>query len=213
MVYETEEEQLEALRRWWSENGRAVIVGVVLAVAVVFGWRTWVQHRRAQAEGASVAYQMLLQQINSGENRKVSELGRQIIGTYPTSTYAVLTSLTMAQQAMDRKDLNAAGAQLSWAVQHAKIPELKELARVRLARVLIAQGKAQQALQQLNDGTASFDAMIEEVKGDAYLALGKRADAYRAYNKALSGYGDVPAKQQLLRMKLDNLAGAEASKQ
>lgn len=208
MVYETEEEQLDAIRHWWAENGRAVVVGVVLAVAVAFGWRAWVGHQRAQADGASMAYQMLLQQLNAGETQQVSELGRQIIGQYPTTVYAVLTALTMAQQAVDRADLDGAAAQLQWAMEHSKVPELKQLAQVRLARVLVAQGKPEQALQQLNTGMASFDAMVEEVKGDAYLALGKRADAYRAYSKALSGYAEVPEKQQLLRMKLDDLADA-----
>ena len=212
MVYETEEEQLDAIRRWWGENGRAVVVGVVLAVAVAFGWRTWVSHQRSQANGASMAYQLLLNQMNAGETKQVAEIGREIIGRYPTTTYAVLTSLTLAQQAVDRTDLDGAAAQLQWAMEHSKLPELKELARVRLARVLVAQGKPQQALQQLNGDAASFAAMVEEAKGDAYLALGKRADAYRAYSKALSGYAKVPGKQQLLRMKLDDLADAGTPK-
>jgi len=153
-----------------------------------------------------------LNQLNAGETKKEAELGREIIGRYPTTTYAVLTSLTMAQQAVDRADLNGAAAQLQWAMEHSKLPELKQLARVRLARVLVAQGKPQQALQQLTNGMASFDAMVEEVKGDAYLALGKRADAYSAYSKALKGYAKVPEKQQLLRMKLDDLADAGTPK-
>lgn len=212
-VYETEEEQLEAIKKWWDENGRAVVLGVVVAVAVVFGWRTWVGHQRSQGDAASAAYQVLLEQLNAGESSKVAEIGRQIIGQYPTTTYAVLASLTMAQQAVDRKDLDGAAAQLQWAVEHSKVPEIKELAKVRLARVMIAQGKAEQALQQLTGDGASFDAMIEEVKGDAYLALNKRADAYQAYSKALAGYSEVPGKQRLLQMKLDDLADAGASKQ
>ncbi len=208
-VYASEQEQVEALKEWWKENGRAVIFGVVLALVAIFGWRTWRNHVHTQAVLASNDYQMLLSHLDAGDSREVTELGRHIVGEYPTTSYAVLASLTMAQQAVDQNDMDGAAAHLRWAIEHSKLPELKELARVRLGRLLVAQGKADAALQELNSAKASsFSALVDETKGDAYLQQGKRAEAYQAYNAALTGYADVPSKQQLLRMKLDDLADA-----
>jgi len=208
-VYASEQEQVEALKEWWKENGRAVVIGIVLALVAVFGWRTWQSHVRGQAVAASNEYQMLLNHLDAGESREVTEVGRRIVGEYPTTAYAVLASLTMAQQAVDQNDLDGAAAHLRWAMEHSKVPELKELARVRLARLLVAQGKADAALQELSGAKeSSFAALVAETKGDAYMQQGKRVEAHQAYSDALAAYADVPSKQQLLRMKLDDLADA-----
>ena len=208
-VYASEQEQVEAIKEWWKENGRAVILGVALALAAVFGWKTWQNHVRTQATLASNDYQMLLDNLNAGDTRQVTEMGRRIVGDFPNTVYAVLASLSMAQQAVDQNDLDGAAAHLRWAAEHSKLPELKALARVRLARLLIAQGKSDAALQELaGEKLASFTALADETRGDAYLQQGKRSEAYKAYNDALAGYADVPSKQQLLRMKIDDLADA-----
>lgn len=213
-VYRTEEEQVEALKDWWKENGRSVIIGAVLALAAVFGWRYWQESTRAQAEDASTQYQMLLQRLDEGEGREVVEIARRIIAEHANTPYAALASLSLAQQAVDQNDLDGAGAHLRWVMQNAKVDEVRKLAQVRLARVLVAQGQTDEALQQVSGlGSGSFSALAEEVKGDAYLAQGRRADALRAYQAALAAAADVPAKQQVLRMKVDDLADAGVAAQ
>lgn len=213
-VYRTEEEQVEALKDWWKENGRSVIIGAVLALAAVFGWRYWQESTRAQAEDASTQYQMLLQRMDEGEGREVVEIARRIIAEHANTPYAALASLSLAQQAVDQNDLDGAGAHLRWVMQNAKVDEVRKLAQVRLARVLVAQGQTDEALQQVSGlGNGSFAALAEEVKGDAYLAQGRRADALRAYQAALAAASDVPAKQQVLRMKVDDLADAGVAAQ
>lgn len=213
-VYRTEEEQVEALKDWWKENGRSVIIGAVLALAAVFGWRYWQESTRAQAEDASTQYQMLLQRMDEGEGREVVEIARRIIAEHANTPYAALASLSLAQQAVDQNDLDGAGAHLRWVMQNAKLDEVRKLAQVRLARVLVAQGQTDAALQQVSGlGSGSFTALAEEVKGDAYLAQGRRADALRAYQSALAASADVPAKQQVLRMKVDDLADAGVAAQ
>lgn len=213
-VYRTEEEQVEALKDWWKENGRSVIVGVALALAAVFGWRYWQDSTRTQAESVSTLYQQLLVRLDAGEGREVVEVARRIIAEHASTPYAALASLSLAQQAVDQGDLDGAGAHLRWVMANAKVDEVRMLAQVRLARVLVAQGKTDEALQQLTGVSGgSFAAMVEEVKGDAYLAQGRRADARRAYEAALAGVTDVPAKQQVLRMKVDDLADAGAAAQ
>jgi predicted negative regulator of RcsB-dependent stress response len=213
-VYRTEEEQVEAIKDWWKENGRSVIIGVALALALVFGWRYWQDSTRAQAEAASTQYQMLLERLDAGEGREVVEIARRIIAEHATTPYAALASLSLAQQAVDQGDLDGAAAHLRWVMENAKVGEVRTLAQVRLARVLVTQGRTDEALQQVAGmAGGSFAALAEEVKGDAYLAQGRRAEALRAYQAALAASADVPAKQQLLRMKVDDLADAGVAAQ
>lgn len=212
-VYRTEEEQVEALKDWWKENGRSVIIGAVVALAAAFGWRYWQDSTHAQAEAASTQYQMLLQRLDAGEGREVVEIARAIIAEHATTPYAALASLSLAQQAVDQNDLDGAGAHLRWVMENAQVDEVRKLAQVRLARVLVDQGRTDDALQQLAGLDSSFVAIAEEVKGDAYLAQGRRADARRAYQAALAAAVDVPAKQQVLRMKVDDLADAGVASQ
>ncbi|WP_127476197.1 YfgM family protein [Sulfurivermis fontis] len=208
-VYRTEEEQVEALKEWWRENGRSVVIGVVLALAAVFGWRYWQDTTRSQAEAASALYQQMLTQLDAGEGREVVEIARRIIAEHATSPYAALASLSLAQQAVDQGDLDGAAAHLRWVMDNAKVSEVRLLAQVRLARVLIAQGRADEALQHLATvAGSSYTVLVEETKGDAYLAQGRRAEALQAYQTALAAAADVPAKQQMLRMKVDDLADA-----
>ncbi|GAB4290293.1 MAG: tetratricopeptide repeat protein [Thiohalomonadaceae bacterium] len=208
-IYRTEEEQVEALKDWWKENGRSVIVGAILALAAVFGWRYWQDTTRSRAEAASTLYQQMLMQLDAGEGREVVETARRIIAEHAASPYAALASLTLAQQAVDQGDLDGAAAHLRWVMDNAKVGEVRILAQMRLARVLIAQGRAEEALQQLATvAGGSYTVLVEEAKGDAHLALGRRAEALKAYQTALAAAADVPAKQQILRMKVDDLADA-----
>ena len=105
-------------------------------------------------------------------------------------------------------------AALRWVMDNAKVGEVRILAQLRLARVLIAQGRADEALQQLATiSGGSYVVVVEEVRGDAHLAQGRRADALKAYQAALAAAADVPAKQQMLRMKVDDLADAGVAAQ
>lgn len=209
-IYQSEDEQVEAIRRWWIENGKAVVIGIVIALAVVFGWRTWVKHNEAQAEGASIRYEQMLGVVGDHHPKQAIEAGRELVEKYPDSPYAVFASFEMAKIMIQRKQLDSAAAQLSWAAQHAAMPELKALARARLARVQLAMNKPAEALKTAADAKAgSMRPEFAEVRGDAYLAQGKRVKARAAYEEALAGYTGVPGKQQLLKMKIDDLADAK----
>lgn len=212
--YTTEEQQVEALKKWWDENGRVVLLGLIVGLAAVFGWRSWTDYRQGVAEQASAAYQNLLGSVEQGETREVIERGRKIIADYPNSPYAVLASLSMAQRAVDEGDLEGAAAHLRWAMDNTGLPEIEQLARLRLARVLLSQDKPAEALALLERGVGDeFAALVAETRGDIHVAMGEVDKARAAYTEALEGYADTPSKQPLLRMKLDDLAAAAAEAQ
>jgi len=203
-VYTSENEQVEALQRWWQKNGRSALIGIAIAIALVLGWRSWQEHRAVRAAEASALYQQVLEQQDAAA---VLKTGSALVENYGDTAYASLASLAMASAAMQQNDSDAAASHLRAAMDSAKIPGIRQAAAVRLARVLLSQNKAQEALVVL-DGTepAGLRGAFEEVRGDIQLALGNKDVARQAYQNALAEYAGVAAKQDVLRLKLDDLA-------
>ncbi len=208
-VYQTEDEQVEAIKKWWRENGRAILVGVVIALLAVFGWRAWQDYERGRAEAASMQYQQLLMGLEV-DPQAAMDLGRQIVGEYGNTTYAVLASLAMGKAALALEDPAGAEAHLQWALDNAGNPSLEHIARLRLARLQLSQGQSEQALNVIGsvDG-GSFEAQYAELRGDILLARGDRSGAREAYSTAMAAEDLIPARRQLLQLKIDDLADAE----
>jgi predicted negative regulator of RcsB-dependent stress response len=204
-IYNSEQEQVEALKAWWDKNGRSALAVLAVFLLSVLGWQGWNDHRNQVAEAASTHYQQMTQLMGE-DSAKAMESGRALIASYPDSIYAVMASLAMAKLAVEQQDLDGAAAHLSAALQRSEQPELTALARLRLARVELAQGKHDAALATLGseEGGAS-----DELRGDILLAQGKTNEARDAYAKALAGYADAIDKRELVQMKLDDLTVAE----
>jgi predicted negative regulator of RcsB-dependent stress response len=208
--YVTEEQQVEALKKWWKANAGAVIVGVTIGLGVVFGWQYWLGYQKSQAEQASLQYDALTQALEKADFQKVHQQGQILLEQFPDSFYAALTAFKLARLAVEEGNTEAAIQQLQWVVNHTDQEAIKDIARLRLARVLLAAGRnadAQARLDQLT--SAKFTSELEELKGDLYLALNEPAKARAAYQNALSAGSSNP----LLQMKLDNLPASVASQE
>jgi predicted negative regulator of RcsB-dependent stress response len=208
--YVTEEQQVEALKKWWKANAGAVIIGVTIGLGVIFGWQYWRGYQQSQAEQASLQYETLSQALEKTDFQKVHEQGQVLLEQFPDSFYAALTAFKLARLAVEEGNTEAAIQQLQWVVEHADQEAIKDIARLRLARVLLAAGRnadAQARLDQLT--SAKFASELEELKGDLYLALNEPAKARAAYQNALSAGSSNP----LLQMKLDNLPASVASQE
>lgn len=210
-IYENEHEQAEALKAWWDKNGTRVIIAIVILLAGVLGWRYWLDAKHREAEAASEQYMKMLEVVQSKPDQAI-EMGSQLVSAHSSSSYASMASLVMASINLEKGDKESASAQLRWVMEKGKQDELKEIARLRLGRLLLDMGKADEALALVTKSdSASFRAAYDELRGDILLAQGKRAEARNAYTNALAGYNDVPAKQNLLQMKIDDLADAKGS--
>lgn len=210
-TYDNEHEQVEALKAWWDTYGTRVIIAIAIVLAGVLGWRYWLDAKNREAEAASEQYMKMLEVIQSKPEQAL-ELGRQLVSAHSGSSYASMASLVMASISVERGDKEAASANLRWVMEQGTQAELTEIARLRLGRLLLDMGKADEALAIVaKSDNASFRAATDELRGDILLAQGKRAEARNAYTNALAGYNDVPAKQNLLQLKIDDLADAKGS--
>ncbi|MCX4025554.1 tetratricopeptide repeat protein [Endozoicomonas sp. SM1973] len=216
-AYRTEEEQLEALKKWWKENGTAILVGVSVALAGVFGYKGWQNHKLSVAAEASAIYSDLLEVSSKSAQGELSEedksslehLANQLKTEFSDTTYAVFAAFVKAKQAVAEKDLAAAKTELEWVLKQDIDVNLKLVAKLRLARVTFAEStdQAGQALALVeNVDAGKFTANYESFKGDVYLAQGNQAKAREAYQKALDASKDSGQPNPFVQVKLDDLA-------
>jgi predicted negative regulator of RcsB-dependent stress response len=207
--YLNEDEQLEALKRWWKENGKAVIGGAVLGLAVVGGWQGWQHYSTAQAERASAYFEQFTQAARGDDLAVARQQGERLLQEFENSTYAVLTALELAGIDYQQGQADSAVARLRWALAHADDRGLEQLARLRLARLLLDTDDLDGAAQLAdNKAEAAFAGDFAALRGDIARARGDAASARSAYQEAL-GHG--VANPELLEMKLREVGGQPAA--
>lgn len=198
-----EQEQISELKTWWKMHGNRV-TGLLLAAALaVAGWQGWNFYQRQQGAAASRLYAALEQAVMERNARKVREVAGELIEKHPRTTYAAMAALTSARLQFDAGDLKTARAQLQWAAEKGGDRDLRDLARLRLAHVLVDDQAADEALKLLAEAPApAFAPRFDELRGDILLGQGKREEARSAYQSAL-------ARQEALDKTASPPAGAD----
>jgi predicted negative regulator of RcsB-dependent stress response len=210
----SDDEQLVQFKDWWQRNGKPLVTGGLLALVVVLGWQGWQKYQGSQAQGASNLYQQLLETAltpsGKPEQAKVDYLAGELDKHYAGTAYAQYGKLFQAKVNVDAGRPDAAAGQLQAVIDKPANATLGEIARERLAQVMAAQGKAEDALKLL-DGEAdkAFVASREELRGDLLVKLGRADDAAAAYRKAKAALADDAAVGDL-QLKLDDLAKGDA---
>lgn len=219
-TYRTEEEQVEALKKWWEENGRSTILGVVLAIGLVGGWRFWQGWQEDQSSAASEVYQSLLEADalaleNDAQHKTATFLATQLREEYSRSGYAELAALFLARYAAEAGNWDEAEAQLQWLIDRKPDAALLSQARLRLAQVYLGAEQYTAALAQLQgDWASGFQPLVDELRGDILLGQGDAAAALKAYE--LAAQGTVPGARggnALLQMKIQQLRQKAAAEQ
>jgi len=204
----TDEETVDAIKRWWKSNGTSVIAGVVIGLAAVFGWRAWVDHRDSVAQRASLGFEQVLASAGTGNAEVTEQQAEALIEAYTDTPYAMLADLTLARVRVEQDDLAGAETALRKALERAPDPALTKLAAYRLARVLIAAGDldaAMAVIAQYDDGGA-FAADFAGLRGDIAAAREDWDAARAAYTEAIAGGA---ALSRIIELKLQDLpAGA-----
>jgi predicted negative regulator of RcsB-dependent stress response len=209
-----EQEQIDSLKTWWKMYGNLVTGVVVAASIAVIAWQGWNWYQRNQTAQAAAIYGVLEQAAALRDGQKVKSAAGELAEKFGGTSYAWLGALVAAKQSFDSGDLKTARAQLTWAADNAK-DEVKDLARLRLAAVLLDEKAYDEALKQLESPhAAAFDARFLELKGDVLTAQGKLPEARTAYKAALDKSETTTAARgggggrELLRQKLDSLGEA-----
>lgn len=213
-----EGEQWEAVKAWFKENGLAIVGGVLLGTLALSGWRWWQSRAESQHLAANAAYEKLLGGLDAGDTEGALKSLDQFRKDFAGSAYAAPAELAAARILVLRNQLDRAVGYLRSVADTAKDPQLRTVARLRLARVQVAQGKPDEALATLLGPaeTGAFRSVFAEVRGDALQAKGDKAGALREYQAAREARepgGDTPGADgaDLLDLKINDLRGEAAT--
>ena len=220
-----EQEQIAEIKTWWKQYGN-LLVNLLTAVAVIAAaWQGWNWYQRKQSGEATAVYAALQKAVQDADLQRVKAASGELLEKYPGSSYAPIAALTAAKALADSGDAKTARLQLTWAAEKGK-NEVRDLARLRLAALLIDEKSYDQALKYL-DGKPSvgFEARFADTRGDVLRAQGKAGDAVAAYRAALDALQatDKASKEsmqnwqlqsnamfrELLQQKIDALGGSK----
>ncbi|PPK75825.1 putative negative regulator of RcsB-dependent stress response [Methylobacter tundripaludum] len=230
-MYDSEEEQVEALKRWWKENSTATIVGLVMGIVIILGWNYWQDHKKAQSAQASATYDQLLKALDDdskdgggraptvgalgdaravaeNKNDSVDKLAQRMQEQFKGTEYAAFSGLFQAKLKAQQGDF-AAAKQILKTIAAEPNKQLSNIAKIRLVRLMLATGEYEQGLQVINEvdakAAASYSANYDELVGDLYVALDRLDEARTSYQNALRNGQPSP----LLQFKIDDLTAQE----
>ncbi len=216
--YLSEREQADQLRRWLRENWIWLVAGVALTLAGYYGYRWWESRQATRAVAAGERFTAMLEAIGAGRSEDGVKIAGELTGEYADTPYAEQATLVLARMDVDGGDFAAAEAKLARVADGSKDPDLRTVARIRLARVQLAQGRYDDALATLDKVAApSVEARVLELKGDVKLAQGDRAGALEQWQRADTALAADPASTgqldaELLRLKIDELGAVPEAK-
>jgi predicted negative regulator of RcsB-dependent stress response len=213
-LVESDEEQVEILKRWWDENGTSLMTTIVLALVVVFGYRAWEGNVRETGEAASAMYENLVLATSNTEDENLRttaiNVGEELKTEHEGTAYSIFAALHLAKLAVEEDDIEGAQAQLEWVISQRPEKHLETIARMRLARILVAKGDSTAAMARLVNFEPAEGQLAswEEVRGDVFISLGDEINASQSYRVALEHLEDGTSKP-LLELKLADIPVAE----
>ncbi len=205
-----EQEQVDALKAWWNDNGKWVIAVVVVGLLGFAGMQFWKSYQASQAAEAGKLYVEVIKQVATNDAKRIGDAADALASRYGSSAYAPRAQLLAAQASLQAKDVPHAKAQLWWVIEHAQETALQDTARLKLASMLLDEKKYDEALKQLDAAhPESFTGLYADLKGDVLGAMGKVAEARVAYQQALDKTDAKSMYRNLIQLKLDGLGNAK----
>lgn len=203
-IYENENDQMEAVKRFFAENGKALVVGVVLGIGALVGWRYWNSHQNDSAMASSLEYQNVTSAVRADQPATLSAAEK--FASETKNTYGALASLELAQKYVDNNDLTKAAAQLQQGLANTSDANLQALINMRLARIQIQQKQADAALKTLESIKGEgWVAIVADLRGEALLSKGDKQGARDAWSKGTQTDAS-PALREMMQMKINNLS-------
>lgn len=205
MEYVSDEQQVEQIKKWWAANGSSIIIGIVLGVGGIMGWRFWGEHQMTQSAQASTYFEAMLFEVKNNQFDKAEQSANTIINDYNGTPYVVYSQLALAKIQFEKKEYDKAALTYQSIIDKNGADSISFIARKRLADVYIDAKQLDKALTVLSvDYPSSFAAAFEERKGDIYRYQGKKAEANSAY--LLAKVANIKAEDAVfLQQKSDDL--------
>lgn len=204
--YLTEQEQVQQLKNWIKQYGLTVLLGIAVALLTTYGWRYWQNYKNHILEEASRLYDEMLVQNAENHIEPATAKANLLINKYPKTPYATMAALMLGRYA-SAKDPKAASTQFNWVITHSKDPSIREIARIRLARLRINENKPEDALSLLNTvDDNNFISLIDEIRGDAFYSQHNFKAAKESYQLALQALPASTLSRPILKMKLNNVS-------
>jgi predicted negative regulator of RcsB-dependent stress response len=217
----SDEEQIEAFKQWWVDNGLKLVAAAVIAIGGTLGWQGWQNSQQQYAEEGSAIYSAMIDIVSTESDQPLSEEQQQQITAsadqlkeqFGDSGYAHLSALLKAKLAVDADNLDQAATELQWVLNNDPADDLMLLATLRLARVEAARGNTDKALAMLEEQDAgTMTSAYEEAKGDFHISLGHYEAAYTSYQTAMDTEDTGNARQlSILRLKMSQAKPVEAA--
>jgi predicted negative regulator of RcsB-dependent stress response len=204
-----EQEQVAELKAWWRQHGN-LIVSVILAAAIAFaGWQGWRWYNTSQAAQAAAVFDTLVKAAQGGDAKALRDAAGTLIESYPRTMYATMGALVAARFHFDRNDAKSTKAQLEWVVEKAPTEDFRDIARLRLAAVLLDEKAHDEALKVLDaKHSPAYESQFAALRGDVLVAKNQPAEARTAYKLALEKAGNEQgAFRESVRMRLEALGG------
>lgn len=201
-----EQEQVDALKNWWKENGNWLVGAVVIVLLGFAGMQFWKSQQSQQSGEASKLYAEVEKQTMSSDPKRVNDAAAALVDKFGSSAYAPRAQLLAVQANLQAKDIARAKTQLQWVIEHAGETGLQDTARLKLASILLDEKNYDEALKQLNaTHPEAFTGLYADLKGDVLSAQGKKAEAKAAYQQALDKIEAKSMYRNLVQLKLDGL--------
>ena len=207
-----EQEQLAEFKAWWDKRGNLVLSTLIIIFLVIGGYNGWRYYQRSQSLAAGAVFDQLQAASAAGDKAKTREIAGTLLANYAGSSFAPLGALMAAKTLFDAGENQTAKAQLQWVIDNSRDDELKHVARVRLAGILLDEKLFDEGLKLLEAARpAHFEALYADRRGDLLLAQGKPAEAQAAWQDALAKANARTAMRGSLELKLELVGAAAAS--
>jgi predicted negative regulator of RcsB-dependent stress response len=201
-----EQEQVEAIKSWWKDNGKWLLGVAVIGLVLFSGMQFWKKHQATQAAEASKLFAEVQKQTTTNDPKRVNDAVAALVARFGGSAYAPRAQLLAVQVNVQAKDMALAKTQLRWVVEHADETGLQDTARLKLASILLDEKQFDEALKQLNAAhPEAFTGLYADLKGDVLTAQGKLEEAKVAYKQALEKIDEKSMYRNLVQLKLDGL--------
>lgn len=199
----SDKEQIQMVKDWWKNNGTAIMAAVLIFLIGNFGWRYWQNYNVQKSQRASLVFTQMLNAKAQNKSAETKLFAKHLMQDFSGSYYADMAALTMAKEDVNANNLNDAFSDLQWILKHSHAENIKQIARIHGAKVLLAEKKPQDALNMLAAiDDKAFLPLVNETKGDVLLMMGDKNGATQAYKDANVGNSsDVAVQSPLLKMK------------